>query len=57
MMQVGGPGEPRQVSKAWSGGSRADGQNTAQHAEVEEKIRQSDLEEHHSTIRNVTVQV
>lgn len=57
MMQVGGPGEPRQVSKAWSGGSRADGQNTAQHAEVEEKIRQSDLEEHHSTMRNVTVQV
>lgn len=56
MIQVGGPGEPRQVSKAWSGGTRADGQNTAQHAEVE-KIRQSDLEEHHSTMRNVTIQV
>lgn len=56
-MQVGGPGELRQVSKAWSGGTRVDGQNTAQHAQVEEKMRQSDLEEHHSTMRNVTVQV
>lgn len=57
MMQAGGPGEPRQVSKAWSGGTRVDGQNTAQHAEGEEKMRQSNLEEHHSTMRNVTVQV
>lgn len=57
MMQAGGPGEPRQVSKAWSGGTRVDGQNTAQHTEGEEKMRQSNLEEHHSTMRNVTVQV
>ena len=57
MMWVGGPGEPRQVSKAWSGGTRVDGYDRAQHAEAEEKIRKSEFEEHHSTVRNVTVQV
>ena len=56
-MWVGGPGELRQVSKGWSGGTRVDGYDRAQHAEAEEKIRKGEFEEHHSTVRNVTVQV